>query len=69
MSVTSSFPSVSVPVLSKTIVLILYIVSMYSPPLISTPLFVPAVIPETMETGVDMANAHGQDTTSNTNDL
>ena len=63
-SVTSSFPLVRVPVLSKTNVLTLPRLSRYFPPFTSTPLLAADVMAEAMDTGVDMVSAHGHETTS-----
>jgi len=60
MSVTSGLPSVIVPVLSNTIVLILCVVSRASPPLIKTPYSAPFPVPTIMAVGVARPNAQGQ---------
>ncbi len=69
MSVTPSSPLVSVPVLSKAMALVLLTCSKYALPLTRTPFLPALVIAETMATGVDMARAHGQATTSITRAL
>ena len=53
------FPSVNVPVLSKTTVSILFIDSNASPPLINTPLLAPNPVPTITAVGVAKPNAHG----------
>ena len=55
--------------MSKTITLARPTASRASRPLISTPLCAAVVIPETIETGVDMASAQGQAMTSRTSAL
>ena len=52
ISVTLGFPSVIVPVLSNTIVSILYVVSKASPPLINTPFSAPFPVPTIIAVGV-----------------
>ena len=60
ISVTSGFPSVIVPVLSKTIVFTLQRVSRGSPPLIKTPFSAHFPVPTIIAVGVANPNAHGQ---------
>lgn len=62
-SVTEKSPVVRVPVLSKTTVLAYLIFSMNMLPFIRTPSFADSVMAETMVTGVDIRNAHGQERT------
>ena len=64
MSVTSGLPSVSVPVLSKTMASILYAVSSASPLLIRMPFSAPLPVPTMMAVGVARPSAHGQAMTS-----
>ena len=64
ISVTLGFPSVIVPVLSNTIVSILYVVSKASPPLINTPFSAPFPVPTIIAVGVAKPNAHGHAITS-----
>ncbi|MPM10760.1 hypothetical protein SDC9_57094 [bioreactor metagenome] len=59
-SVTFGFPSVIVPVLSKTIVWILCVTSRAVPLLISTPFSAPLPVPTMMAVGVAKPNAQGQ---------
>ena len=68
-SFISSLPSVKVPVLSNKTSLILANSSTYSPPLIIIPFLVPLVIADTIDTGVDITNAQGQDITKRVNAL
>ena len=68
-SFISSLPSVKVPVLSNKTSLILAYSSIYSPPLIIIPFLVPLVIADTMDTGVDITKAHGQEITKSVNAL
>ena len=64
MSVTFGRPSVSVPVLSRAIKVILPSVSSTAPPLISSPRRAPAARPAAMAAGVEMTSAQGQPTRS-----
>src|SRR3989344_4582493 len=59
-SVTSGLPLVKVPVLSKTIVLILQACSSGSPPLTKIPFSAPLPVPTIMAVGVAKPKAHGQ---------
>ena len=58
-SVTEGSPLVSVPVLSNTTQVILYALSRFSPPLMSTPFSAPFPVPTTMAAGVARPRAHG----------
>ena len=60
ISVTTGFPSVIVPVLSNTIVFILWVDSNASPPFISIPFSAPFPVPTIIAVGVASPNAHGQ---------
>ncbi len=51
------------------LLLILANSSIYSPPLIIIPFLVPLVIADTMDTGVDITKAHGQEITKSVNAL
>ena len=64
ISVTTGFPSVIVPVLSKTIVLIWCAVSNASPPFIRTPCSAPFPVPTIIAVGVASPNAQGHAITS-----
>ena len=55
-----------VPVLSTASALSFPIASRNAPPLMSTPRRAIAVRPETIDTGVEITNAHGQAMTSST---
>lgn len=59
-SFTSGVPEVKVPVLSKTIVVILEIFSNTSPPLINTPNDAAIPVPTITAVGVASPRAHGQ---------
>src|SRR5215218_7839561 len=59
-SVTDGFPTVNVPVLSKTIVLTLFAISICSPPLYNIPFSAPLPVPIIRAAGVAMPNAQGQ---------
>ena len=59
-SVTSGFPSVIVPVLSKMMVWILWVVSRASPPFMRIPFSAPLPVPTMMAVGVASPKAHGQ---------
>jgi len=61
MSVTSGFPSVIVPVLSNTMVLILSPVSSASADLKRMPCSAPLPVPTIMATGVASPRAHGHE--------
>ena len=65
-STTSGTPRVSVPVLSNATQWTLLVRSRCMPPLMSTPLRAAPASAATIETGVEMTSAHGQDTTSRT---
>ena len=68
MSVTEGFPTVRVPVLSKTTVSTFPARSRYSPPLISTPHCAPMLVPTRSAAGVATPRAHGHAiTTTETN--
>src|SRR2546430_13674612 len=60
MSVTDGCPFVRVPVLSKTIVLILPASSNWSPPLIRMPFSAPFPVPTSKAAGVAIPSAQGQ---------
>lgn len=60
----SSFPSVKVPVLSKTIVSMFFIFSRISPPLISIPKLAANPVPTMTAVGVARPMAQGQATTN-----
>ena len=60
MSVTSGLPFVSVPVLSKTMVLTLQAISNGSPPLIRMPFSAALPVPTIRAVGVANPSAHGQ---------
>ncbi|EKD46585.1 MAG: hypothetical protein ACD_67C00162G0002 [uncultured bacterium] len=59
MSVTSGFPCVSVPVLSKITAEILLAASNASPPFTSTPYSAPLPVPTISDVGVASPSAHG----------
>ena len=59
-SVTTGFPSVTVPVLSSTMVSIPFAVSKLSASLINMPVSAPFPIPTMMAVGVASPSAHGQ---------
>ena len=61
---TEGFPTVRVPVLSKTTVSTLLARSRYSPPLISTPLCAPLLVPTRSAAGVAIPRAQGHDITT-----
>ena len=65
-SVTRSSPFVSVPVLSNATTRTPASRSRCAPPLTSTPLRAAADSADTIETGVEMTSAHGQEITSST---
>src|SRR3954469_21599610 len=65
-STTSGVPRVSVPVLSNATQRTRLVRSRCAPPLINTPLRAAAASAATIETGVEITSAHGQDTTSST---
>src|SRR4051812_38534185 len=65
-STTSGVPRVSVPVLSNATQRTRLVRSRYAPPLISTPLRAAPASAATIDTGVEMTSAHGQETTSST---
>ena len=65
-STTSGAPRVSVPVLSNATQRTLLVFSRCTPPLISTPLRAAPASAATIETGVEITSAHGQETTSST---
>jgi len=60
MSVTSGFPFVKVPVLSKIIALIFSAASRGSPPLIKIPCSAPLPVPTIIAVGVAKSSAQGQ---------
>ena len=53
----------------RIILLLLFSSSIYSPPFIIIPFLVPAVKAETIDRGVEITNAHGQEITNKTNAL
>src|SRR5687768_17729831 len=57
---TDGFPTVNVPVLSKTIVLTLFAISICSPPLYNIPFSAPFPAPIINAAGVAIPNAQGQ---------
>ena len=63
---TRSSPLVSVPVLSNATTQAPASRSRWAPPLTSTPFRAAADSAETIETGVEMTSAHGQEITSST---
>ena len=67
-STTRSRPCVSVPVLSNAMQRTAASCSRRAPPLISTPFRAAAASADTIETGVEMTSAHGQEMTSSTSE-
>ena len=67
-STTCSRPFVSVPVLSKATHRTAASFSSRAPPLMSTPLRAAAASADTIDTGVEITSAHGQEMTSSTSD-
>jgi len=65
-STTAGRPSVRVPVLSNATQRMRSVRSRCAPPLISTPLRAAPASAATIETGVEITSAHGQETTSST---
>ena len=63
MAWTEKLPSVRVPVLSKTMVEVLANCSSTTPPLMTTPSFAAAPMPEKKLSGTEMTSAHGQEMT------
>ncbi|MPM26672.1 hypothetical protein SDC9_73176 [bioreactor metagenome] len=61
--VTTGFPTVRVPVLSKATVSTFPAFSRYSPPFMRIPFPAPFPMPATMETGADITIAPGHDIT------
>ena len=62
-SFTTGVPDVNVPVLSKTTVVMPFIFSSTSPPLINTPNVAAIPVPTITAVGVARPKAHGQATT------
>ena len=67
-STTRSRPCVSVPVLSNAMQRTAASCSRRAPPLISTPFRAAAASADTIETGVEITSAHGQEMTSSTSE-
>src|SRR5271157_1698508 len=68
-SLTTGWPKVRVPVLSKTTAFTFASFSMYNPPFTRTPLLAATVTAAKMVAGTEITKALGQETTSKIRDL